>query len=510
MANASPHAASRVVCLIAAAASSARADLAPSNVLVLYNSRNTESLAVGHAYINAHPGVISLDLNSDALNTGSISRAQYLGLIRDPVRNHINGVTTGRDLSPKIIAIATTRGLPARILSPAGPGDEFTTRSAWASVESELALLQQDLESAGSPELPNRYNGFVANPARGLVGIPFNTLPRSTVRTQRAFASILLSGQGDAAWDVPGLTASDIYLVCRIDSAPAAPPATATALQNIQSLIARSLALTVDRCGVQALCDEWQAPPPPPAGNGFELDDGAVPPLFIGGQDFECSTPTLRSVGVRATHDKTFNFISGPELPDQARSLLVLGTYGTNHNAMAGWGAPADGGLNYIQSYSFHPAAMFVAYESWNGTSIYAPGTSRGGQQQALDFIAMGGSFTVANVMEPFSVTIARFEALLPNMLIANLTFAEAVYTALPALSWQSIPVGDPLARITLVGGASQDRNGNGRIDTEDLYAAHASPQDTDCDGAATPADAALVRAALRGRELGDMFRAAW
>jgi hypothetical protein len=491
-------------------AGSAQAELMPANVLVVFNSRNQESLAVQQAYIAARPGVLSVDLASDALNIGSVTRAQYLALIRDPVRNFVNGVTTGIDRSRSIIAIATTRGLPARILSPAGLGDEFTTQSAWASVESELTLLQQDLESAGSPELPNRYNGFIANPARGLVGVPFDSIPRDNILIQRPFVSILLSDQGDAAWEIPSLTAGDIYLVCRLDSAAGFSPATTAAVQNIQSLIARSGALSVDRCGVQALVDEWDAPPPPPVSSGFELDDGAVPPLFIGGSDFENSTGVLRSLGIRTTQDENFNFVSGPELADQMRPLLVLGTYGTNHNAFGAWGAPADGGVNYIQSYSVHPAAIFVAYESWNGTSIYAPGTSRGGQQQALDFIARGGSFTVANVMEPFTIAVARLETLLPNLLAANLTFAEAAYAALPTISWQSIPVGDPLARVTLTGGAPLDRNSDGRIDAEDLYSAHAAPQDTDCDGAVTPADAALVRGTVRRRELGDMFRSAW
>ena len=487
-------------------AAHARADIPPDRALLLYNSRNTDSTAIRDAYLAARPGVLSFDLNSAELNVGSLTRADYLRLMRDPVRRFLSGESGAPDRSSQVIVLITTRGLPARVLSPNGTADEFLTRSAWASVESELTLLQQDLESSGSMELPFRYSGTIANPAHRLVGVSWDLLPRTGIREPKAFVSVPLSPQGDAAWSLPNLGPGEFYLVCRLDSA--ATPGGPSALANTLALISRSTSLTVDRCEVQALLDEWAAPPPPPVSNGFELDDGPIPPIFAATEDFEETERFLDGIGVRSTHDETFNFVTGPELMDLTRPLIALGTYGENHSAIAAWGENPPGTGTYVTTYSFHPAAVFIAYESWNGTSIYAPGTSRGGQQQALDFIARGGSFTVATVMEPFTFTIADMDVLLPNLLHEGLTFAEAAYASLPALSWQSIPVGDPLARLTVTGGSNTlDLTGDGTLNAEDLYRYHAAPQSVDCDGSATAADARLLQQLIRARETGDSIR---
>lgn len=495
-----------VVLVVACLTPSVRA-IEPQNVLLVYNSANLDSAAVALAYLSARPGVLALDLSDPALNVGSLSRADYLLRVRDPLRRFINGVDAngapqGPDLSAQIVAIVTTRGLPGRVLSPAGTGDEFTLGSAWASMESELSLLQQDLEAPGSGPFAQRYNGFIDNPYHTALNTSALRYSRAGVKHQRPFVAVPITGfPSQAVWSIEGLTPGDIYLVCRLDSA--ATPGGASATANTLALIQRSLALTVDRCAVQALLDEYAAPPPPA---GFELDEDSIPPLIDGPADFENAEAFLTAIGVATLHDETFDFITGPELPVPAAALLALGTYGENHS-VNGWGESPPGIGDYVQTYAFLPASVFIAYESWGGTSIYAPGTQRGGQQQALDFIAKGGSFTIATVMEPFAFAIADLQFLLPNMLIHGLTFAEAAYTAIPVLSWQSTPVGDPLARVTLIGGASPtDVNADGRIDIEDLYSNILSPGDHDCDGTATSADAAALGRIVRAAEAFDIL----
>lgn len=482
----------------------------PHNVLLIYNSLNADSGAVASAYLAARPGVIALDLNHATLNTDSLSRAEYLLRVRDPVRRFINGVDAagnpqGPDLSGQIVAIATTRGLPGRIISPAGFFDEFSLVSAWASMESELTLLQQDLEAGGSAPLTNRFNGCVDNPYHTALNTPALAFSRAAVKQQRPFAAVPITGSPtQAVWSIDGLTPGDIYLVCRLDSAatPSGPDATA----NTLALIQRSLALSLDRCAVRALLDEWGAPAPP---TGFDLDEGDVPPLIDGPADFENAAAFLAAFGVPTLHDRTFNFFTGPELPPlpaPERTLLALGTYGENHS-INGWGENPPGVGSYVQTYSLHPASVFIAYESWGGTSIYAPGTQRGGQQQALEFIAKGGSFTIATVMEPFAFAIADLQFCLPNMLVHGLTFAEAAYASVPALSWQNTPVGDPLARISVDDGAAPtDRNGDGRLTVEDLYIDAAAPGDHTCDGAVTSDDSRALRGIVRSAESFDVI----
>ncbi|MBL8744882.1 MAG: hypothetical protein JNK58_00845 [Phycisphaerae bacterium] len=430
-----------VPCLVAGGEASA---LQPSNVLLVYNSRNAESLAVRDAYVTSRPGVLQFDLNDASMPAGSVTRAEYLARLRGPIRDFINGVGGGTDRSAQVMAIVTTRGLPARILSSAGGADEFLLNSRWSSVESELCLLQQDLEASGTAYLPNRFSGMVYNPYWRSTGAAIESYSRVGVKTPRAFEGVLIPPGPEQVWRVTGLTPGGMYLVCRLDSA--ATPGGRSAVQNVQSLIARSRDLVVDRCGVQALFDEYGAPP-----NGFDLDDGEVPPLFPDRADFENASAFMNGFGIPTTHDHGFNFVTGAELADASRPLVALGTYGENHS-YNGWGENPPGDGAYVSSYNFHPAAVFIAYESWSGTSIYTGGAGRGGQQQCLDFIARGGSFTIGSVMEPYAFTLADMEDLMPSLLRDSLTFAEAAYIALPVLSWQFVPVGDPLARVTVVG----------------------------------------------------------
>ena len=85
--------------------------------------------------------------------------------------------------------------------------------------------------------------------------------------------------------------------------------------------------------------------------------------------------------------------------------------------------------------------------------------------------------------MEPFTIGIADLELVASNLFVHGLSFAEAAYTAIPCLSWQQVPLGDPLATVTLTSGDHFDRNADNRIDTEDLYEFASAGGDHDCDG---------------------------
>ena len=475
------------------------AAIGPSNVLLVWNSANTVSTSVHDLYVAARPGVVEFDLNDASIVPGSISRANYVTKIRTPIKDFINGAGPLPDLSGQIMVIATTRGLPARINSPVGT-DEFVLSSAWSSVESDLALLQQDLEQAGTSFLPFRYHGLIDNPYHRLFNAPIDSFARNTVKVQRQFSAIQTAtgpNPGDfvEAWQVTGLGPGGIYLVCRIDSGPADfnDPA---ALDNIALLLERSMNPTVCASQVQALLDEYGVPPAT-----FELDDGCFPPLFCGINDFENTALTLASLGIDTLHDKTTNFFEGPELVEQTKPLFILGTYGENHD-INGWGENPPGSATYLQTYNFPRASILLNIESWSGTSMHSPTSGRNAQQaQVLSFIELGGSFAIGQVMEPFTFGIADLEMIVVNMLDHGLTFAEAAWSALPALSWQNIPVGDPLARIILSDGAPFDRNGDNTIDLEDLYVFHSLPLDHDCDGMVNDDDRVALQNAIRTGE---------
>ena len=463
--------------------------LQPQNVLLLYNSQNAESLAVRNAYIAARPGIVQFDLNDATILPGEISRANYNTKIRARVKDFINGVSTGTDISGQIMSIATTRGLPA-VLSG---NNENSNISPWASLESELSLLQQDLEQGPNPgQLPFRYNGMVDNPYHRQTSVTITSFSRANVKVQRAFSNVESSPAGFQTWVATAMGPGDIYLVCRLDSAPTAGGN--TAVQNIQSLITRSQSLSATPCQTQVLLD---------ADLNGQLDAGSLPPRYTAVvADYFDTQNSLTPLGFIITRDQSHNFITGSELADQSHPVIALGSYGENHDLNGGENPPGAG--TYITTYNFHPAAMLISYESYNGNSLI-DGTQREDHQQGLDFIAFGGSFTICHVKEPFSFTVADVRMLTLNLMQYGLTYAEAAYTAIPALSWQATPVGDPLAQIAVVSPPVTDFDCDLDTDVEDLYAFHLNPRDVNLDSVLTAADYVAERNAARSGEVASV-----
>ncbi len=439
----------------------AAADVTPDRVLLLYNSQNAESQAVRDLYIAAHPGVLEFDLNDTALGTGNISRAVYESQIRAPLLTFLNDGAAPIPTSQQVIAIATTRGLPARIAGT--PGLEFSITSDFASFECELSLVQQDLSLPGEAgeAFDFRYSSLIDNPYHGSVGVPIDSFSRAQIETVRTDANFDVIQ--NAGWSIDDLTPGDFYLVCRLDAAPDPVARGAnTAIDNIAALISRSQNLTLTPCKTQVLLDEYSCTD--------QLDDDGLGALLPARDDYDQTVAVLTPAGFSSIlHDETSEFFEQFELPDQTSPLAVIGTYGENHRISGMCGESPPGAGVYISTYTHvHPAGVFLSIESFNGNSIIN-GAIRGNQGQALDFIAAGGSFTIATVAEPFTVGVASLEYLTENLYLNHMTYAEAAYAAVPFLSWQSTPVGDPLAKVGVVGVTPSDLNGDGVVSSFDL-----------------------------------------
>ena len=437
--------------LILALGAQSALGLSEDRVLLVWNSKNAESVAVRDAYLAARPTVLELDLDHASLGPGALTRNQYNNRVRDPLLAYLSGTDdAGVPLAQRVVAIATTRGLPARVN---GPG-EFTLASQRASLESEIALIWQNLDGPGEGALPFRYSGIVDNPYHRIIGLPIETFDRSNITTIAPFEDVFFSGAG-AVWTAPSLTPGDIYLACRLDGG---------SLEDTLALIGRSSdapSMTVRVDCVQALFDEY------PASAREQLDDQGLPPVFPSDPDFENAASVLRSIDISTTHDETTDFITGSDLPSDA-PLLVLGTYGENHD-LDGAGDDPPGRGTYLQTYDPHPAGVLVTYESFSGNCLI-DGTQRQNQACATDWIAGGGSFAIPTVAEPFAFPVADLETFTRNFYVEGLSFAEAVYSAVPGLSWQNTPVGDPLARVTLAPpGSPADLSGDRRVDATDL-----------------------------------------
>lgn len=477
----------------------ADAALAPEQVLLLYNSQNSQSLAIRNAYLAAHPTVLEFDLNDGTIGTGTIDRADYLSKIRDPLRAHLLTSPQGALLAEQVVAIVTTRGLPARIAGANASALEFpdpqnpVILSTYASLESDLSLLFQNLEAGAIGQLPTRDASLVDNPYH-LLFQPIENFDRSSITTGRSFTAQPNPAEAQY-WTINGLTPGDMYLVCRLD---ARNNATGTTVQNTIALINRSLSLEIDTRLVQAVFDEHSDP-------AQQFDDDGFGDDFPDTDDFAAATTTLNSLQIETLHDQGFNFLDSTETPDAGKSLLVLGTYGENHD-FSGLGEDPPGDGTYAADYTnVHPAALFVSYESFNGHGLIS-GAHRGGQGHATDFIAAGASFTICHVAEPFTFAVADVDAFVKALYVDGLSFAEAAYISTPAISWQTTPVGDPLATVTVFRSSLPgDINADDSVDGTDLAAllaawgSNSAVADINGDGVVDGSDLAALLAAWSG-----------
>jgi len=528
----------RVVVAVVAVLSGAfrvGAAIPPEAVLVVYDSRVEGSLEVAEHYAGSanvpgglgtvagtRPGVRAFDLASSGVqitggSDGTISGAIFRDAIRDPIRAHL----LAESLAGEIRVLVLCRGVPHRVrdLDNASAGDgpgplvnEFNGADADASsVDSQLTLLWQNLgdtEAGGSRD--SFADNYIANPYHGLTE-PITSFSNANNRSPKSFGFDLLfgliaTGDGRGPSD---LTPGDLLLVTRLDG---------TTVTDATRLIDRGRRVIIDTDTAVFVLDESNSNGATDAGFNDELDNlgfGSTPDPLRLGDDYETARDLLLADGrfpaANVRYDAAGggdNYLRGPvpafsggEIVDGP--VMLLAHYSENH---AGKPAGADSSLLLVETFGFANlarGAIFNTLESFNGRAFNGLGTSFN-QEQAADFIVAGGAFAIGTVFEPLGATVADNEMLVRNFIVGDLTWAEAAWSAVPALSWMHVVLGDPLA--TIERGAF-DVNGDGRTDIEDAYAIARNPADTDGDGDADQDDKDLLIEFLRQGETEDMTR---
>ena len=106
-----------------------------------------------------------------------------------------------------------------------------------------------------------------------------------------------------------------------------------------------------------------------------------------------------------------------------------------------GWYADHLNGPLAREGFAFPAGAIALHIHSYSAQTLQSPAEGWCGP-----LVAHGVTATVGNVFEPFLEFTHR-----PNLLLRALsqgfTFGDAVFYALPALSWQAVAIGDPLYR---------------------------------------------------------------
>jgi len=428
--------------------------ITPEEVLVVWNSENSDSMEVASHYESARPGVRSLDLADTSLLPGTISYANFIAKIRNPIRSHLND----NELQSIIKVLVLTKGIPHRIqsLDTSDPnlGDRWnevtSTYNAgnitYASVDSELTLLQFDLDSGEAGEAMDSpadravYNPYFASTQS------FGSFDRSSIRSvNRQFYSdetvygwwmgYNIRTVGPFTQKDSPIDAGHIYLTARLDGA---------SVDDVKEMIDRAATITIRRQTDAILLDEsprsnpFQVYSHPLTGTSID-DYGATEDAFS--QTFSQLQKESTSAFLRGATD-TISF-SGTEVPVTG-PVAYLHSYGTNHSG--------SGARNYLSSYEGQliPGAAFAAFESYGAAGLGGVSPPLN-QAQTHEWIAAGGTFATGPVWEPFTFGISRSAEFLNAFYNEGLTYVEAAWSSIMQLSWQTVVLGDPLATATVI-----------------------------------------------------------
>jgi hypothetical protein len=490
--------------------------LRANQVLVVYDSRDADSLAVAEFYAGSalvpggtggeagvHDGLRVFDIASSGIASSAVNGGVFYDAfeaqVRDPIRAHLES----SDLVYTIRCLALCKGLPHRVDDAASPGigdqpGDFGSQliaggARSVSVDSELTLLWQDIPDINVDAFSTLDSGYIRNPY-WRKSRPINTYKNIYIRSDKDWEfqqyRILARTSDDAPETT--LTAGDMLLVCRLDG---------NSVADVRAMVNRAQGLVYDVDTAGVVLDESGS-------NGIadldqsnsELDN--VIDLLTREDDYETARDLLLADGRFDPANIHYNgasgvtqFQLGPNVDFNGEGivittpLILMTHYGRNHS-----GRPSINIAQYEESFNYAPGAVFSTMESYNGRAFNGLPT-RYSQGQVADFVTAGGTFGIGMVWEPFAQTVPDTNWIVRNFILGGLTWAEAAYTAIPAVSWMHVVIGDPLARASRT---SDDINGDGVVDIDDLYAIVRTPVDINRDGQADAADTALIEAAIR------------
>ncbi|MGE3320660.1 MAG: hypothetical protein AB7K52_00195 [Phycisphaerales bacterium] len=524
------------------------AQLREDQVLVVYDRRISDSVAVAEHYAGslkvtggtgsvrgARPGVRTLDLaeRSPGLvrDTADVTPADFAAYLRGPIRAHLRE----HKIEHAVRCICLTKGLPHRIVDfdrgvigdnpPAAQAEFLAGDYGSACVDAELALLWLDVEQ-GEGGLPGDSfaDGLIANPFfLSTLGInAYSTrnllMPKVLLAAEAPAGTVWRSVAGPASFRIsPG----DMYLVCRLDG---------NSVEAVRAMIDRSRSPRVNVDEAACLLDESNSNGSADAIENGELDNESIAglrPAGDQGDDYEATANLLVKDGRFLAFPQTpapgagrghvlysrltgmDEFFVGPRLSFGGRGrivdlpVLLLASEGNNHGIIAAGFpvVPPGAGALYPRSFRYSPGAVMTSIESANGRNFHGLGGNFG-QASISDFLEAGGCFAIGHVWEPFAFSLPRNVMLARNFVLGSMTWAEAAYTALPTLSFQSIVVGDPLARLTR---SSEDLDGDGAATICDLVLWHGRPADLNRSGEADRDDARLIERDVRAGEVAGM-----
>lgn len=391
--------------------------IAPSNVLVLYNTASTEGTELANYYAKVHPGVQLLGLTGVTTDE-EVTANYYLSTIRPQILPALNS---------SISTIVTTKGLPLRIRvaepRPSSYTDPFdVTRSTssyywrtYSSLESELTRIDQICmpEQMGDQKYQEAWDLGAPNypqPARN---------PYYGVTTSFNYNDYCLPNYGGMRLTsrLDGYTVSDVKAAIN------------KAQKAYVSFYAPSYPYVVmDNDPNASAASQWLMQ---------QLHDNVID-----------------ASGQQHVYDPTSAAITSA--PGSVIGYVSHGIHGA--------GVSQDYILNL--SFSMANGAVFDTHESYNAYTFNGqPGENPKGQGLVADWLSKGGTVGIGNVQEPYSgMNYEANEDQLFRMLLNGYTWAEAAWSSMRQLSYVNTVVGDPLMtwKPAIPGDANLDGSVNG------------------------------------------------
>lgn len=400
-------------------------------VVVIVNEASPVSVAIGE-YYRARRGIppenlarVSVPLKDPALasdESESISRGDYIRLVRDPLRTFLNGHPD----RTRITTLVTTKGVPLHYVWQQLPMPRWLVDSTNASIEAELAILWSVRDgNAGVFGMTNPY--FDADE-------PFAAFRARNQATILSYVTARLDGYaGD------------------VDPATGVPA-------DVKRLI--------DRAQERGTPGKWLVDEDPTKQPGFLAANRVMLRPVVG---------ILRSFGVGVRHDATASFVGN------ARDLAGYASWGSNDDHDAGppfYGK--IGGVTYPGT--FGPRSVALDLVSTNARTFTTP-PKHYEQSLVADLIRLGVAGAAGYATEPVLAGCVRPGAFVRRFL-EGVPAGEAHLRATPWLGWTNVWIGDPLMTVERPAKrANDDLDGDGVKDAADGCLEIADPEQRDTDG---------------------------
>src|SRR5947209_5720267 len=150
--------------------------------------------------------------------------------------------------------------------------------------------------------------------------------------------------------------------------------------------------------------------------------------MEVGDQWLSEITGQLHKVGIPVVYDET------PALFPEGYPMTDCALY-------YGWYAGTVAGPFTQPDFRFLPGAVAVHIHSFSANTLRDPNANWVGP-----LVAKGAAASLGNVYEPYLQLTSHLD-IFNDRLLHGFTFAESAYMSIPALSWMSVMVGDPLYR---------------------------------------------------------------